>query len=83
MLTNSGEPDFYEEALQVKVKIVKRFQQQEGIIFTEIFSPVMKLTTVRSVLSIVVAEDLNLEQLDVKIVFLHDDFEEDIYTMQP
>ena len=81
-MTNSGEPDYYEEAL-LKVKIVKRFQQREGIIFTEIFSPVMKLTTVRSVLSIVVAEDLNLEQLDVKIVFLHDDFEEDIYTMQP
>ena len=34
-------------------------------------------------LSIVVVEDLHLEQLDVKTSFLHDDLEEDIYLLQP
>ena len=43
----------------------------------------MKLTTIRSVLSIMAAEDLHLEHLDVKIVFLHGDLEEDINMMQP
>ena len=41
--------------------VVKEFQQGEGIDFTEISSPVMKLTTIRSVLSIVTAENLHLE----------------------
>jgi ATP-binding cassette subfamily B (MDR/TAP) protein 1 len=31
----------------------------------------------------VAAEDLHLEQLDVKTVFLHGDLEEDIYMKQP
>ena len=39
----------------------------------------MKLTTIRSVLSILAAEDLHLEQLDVKTAFLHDDLKEEIY----
>jgi len=63
--------------------VVKGFQQREGIDFTEIFSLVMKLTTSRSVLSIVAADDLHLEQLDVKTAFLHGDLEEGIYMMQP
>jgi len=41
----------------------------------------MKLNTIRFVLSIVVAENLHVEQLDVKTVFLHGDLE-NIYMMQ-
>ncbi|KAL8090111.1 hypothetical protein AgCh_039547 [Apium graveolens] len=37
----------------------------------------------RIVLSIVAAEVLHLEQLDVKTVFLHSDIEEDIYMVHP
>ena len=40
------------------------------------------MTTVRIVLSIVAAEELHLEQLDVKTAFLHGDLEEDIYMVQ-
>jgi hypothetical protein len=59
--------------------VVKGFQQKEGIYYIDIFSPVMKLTTIRSVLSIVAAEGLHLEQLDVKTAFLHGDLEEEKY----
>jgi hypothetical protein len=38
---------------------------------------------IRIVLSIVAAEDLHLEQLDVKTTFLHGDLEEEIYMQQP
>jgi len=41
--------------------VVKEFQQRESTDFIEIFSPVVKLTTIRSVLSIVAGEDLHLE----------------------
>ena len=63
--------------------VVKGFQQREGIDFTEIFFSAVKLTTIRSVLSIVAATNLHLEQLDVKTAFFHCDLEEDIYMMQP
>ena len=58
------------------------FQQREDIDFNKIFSPVVKHTTIKFVLSIVAVEDLHLEQLDVKTAFLHDDME-DIYMLQP
>jgi hypothetical protein len=63
--------------------VVKGFQQKEGIDYTDIFSPVVKLNTIRSVLSIVAAEGLHLEQLDVKTAFLHGDLDEEIYMKQP
>jgi len=62
---------------------VKGFQQREGIDFTEIFSPVVKMTTIRVILSIVAVENLHLEQLDVKTTFLHRDLEEEIFMAQP
>lgn len=34
-------------------------------------------------MSIVVNEDLELEQLDVKMTFLHGDLEKEIYMSQP
>ena len=43
----------------------------------------VKLSTIRTVLSIVAAEDLHLEQLDVKTACLHGELEEDIYMNQP
>ncbi|RVX19637.1 Retrovirus-related Pol polyprotein from transposon TNT 1-94 [Vitis vinifera] len=63
--------------------VVKGFQQKEGIDYTEIFSPVVKMSTIRLVLGMVAAENLHLEQLDVKIAFLHDDLEEDLDMIQP
>ena len=63
--------------------VVKGFQQKKGIDYSKIFSPVVKMSTIRLVLGMVVVENLHLEQLDVKTVFLHGDLEEDIYMIQP
>ena len=65
------------------VLVVKGFQQKEGIDYTEIFSLVVKMSTIRLVLGMVAVENLHLEQLDVKTTFLHGDLEEDLYMIQP
>ena len=59
--------------------VVKGFAQKEGIDFNEIFSPVVRLTTVRVVLAMCATFNLYLEQLDVKTSFLHGKLEEEIY----
>ena len=41
--------------------VVKGFQQNEGIDYTKIFSLVVKMSTIRLVLGMVVAENLHLE----------------------
>ena len=56
--------------------VVKGFAQKKGIDFDEIFSPVVKMNSIRTILSLVAAKDLHLEQSDVKTVFLHGDLEE-------
>nr|GEV53445.1 putative ribonuclease H-like domain-containing protein [Tanacetum cinerariifolium] len=63
--------------------VVKRYAQKEGIDFNEIFSPVVRMTTIRVVLAMCATYDLHLEQLDVKTVFLHGNLEEEIYMLQP
>ena len=63
--------------------VVKGFQQKEGIDYNEIFSPVVKLTTIRTVLALVTHDNLYLEQMDVKTTFLHGDLEEEIYIVEP
>ena len=63
--------------------MVKGFAKKEGIDFVEIFSPIVKMTSIRIVLSLVVIEGLHLEQLDVKTTFLHGDLEEEIYMEKP
>ena len=41
------------------------------------------MSIIRLILGMVVAENLHLEQLDVKTTFLHGDLEEDLYMIQP
>ena len=63
--------------------MLKGFAQNKGIYFDETFYLVVKMTSIRTILSLVVVEDLHLEQLDVKMAFLHGDLEEKIYMQQP
>lgn len=63
--------------------VVKGYAQKEGIDFKEIFSPVVRFTTIRVVLAMCATFNLHLEQLDVKIAFLHGELEEEICMLQP
>ena len=68
---------------QYKVRLVtKRYAQKESIDYNEIFSPIVKHTSIRMTLAMVAQFDLELEQMDVKIAFLQGELEETINTKQ-
>jgi hypothetical protein len=41
--------------------VVKGFAQKKGIDFDEICSPIVKMTSIRTILSLVAVEDLHIE----------------------
>ena len=63
--------------------VAKGLKQEHGVNYNEIFSPIVKMTTLWLVLGVVATEDLGLEKLDIKMTFLHGDLEEYIYMSQP
>ncbi|KAL2227396.1 UNVERIFIED_CONTAM: Retrovirus-related Pol polyprotein from transposon TNT 1-94 [Sesamum indicum] len=73
-----------ENPIKYKARLVaKGFTQKEGIDYNEIFSPVVKYTTVRIILALTAHYDWELKQMDVKTAFLHGDLDENIYMHQP
>ncbi|KAJ9548514.1 hypothetical protein OSB04_021057 [Centaurea solstitialis] len=63
--------------------VAKGSRQQPGIDFKETFSPVVKSTTIRVVLSLVITQQWSLRQLDVQNAFLHGTLNEIVYMEQP
>nr|GEU35065.1 retrovirus-related Pol polyprotein from transposon TNT 1-94 [Tanacetum cinerariifolium] len=67
-----------------KERLVARgFTQRAGIDYNEVFSPVVRHTSIRVILSLTACEDYELEQLDVTTSFFHGNLEETIYMRQP
>ena len=63
--------------------VAKGYTQREGTDYNEIFSLVMKHSSIQILLVLVAQYELKLDHLDVKTTFLHGDLEEEIYMSQP
>jgi hypothetical protein len=63
--------------------IAKGFHQQAGLDYGETFSPVVKPTTIRTVLSMAYSPGWDMRQIDIQNAFLHGFLDEEVYMSQP
>lgn len=62
--------------------VVKVIAQKKCMNFDEIFSLIVKITSIKVTLGLVVSLDLELEQMDMKMTFFHGCLEKEIYIEQ-
>jgi hypothetical protein len=77
-LNNDGSVSRYKARL-----VAKGYSQRHGIDYEETYAPVAKFTSIRTILAIGAALDLEIHQMDVKTAFLNGDLEEEIYMDVP
>ena len=63
--------------------VLRGFTQHPGIDYDESFNPVVKPSTMRTVLSLALSRSWPVHQLDVKNAFLHGTLSETVYCSQP
>ena len=74
----NGEIDKYKACL-----VAKGYMQVEGLDYTDMFAPVTKFMTIRSLLALAAQHDFEVHQIDVKAAFLNGELEEEIYLCPP
>lgn len=63
--------------------VAKGCAQRPGIDYVETYSPVVRYSTIRYLISLAVQYDLDINQMDVDSAFLQGDLNDEIYMMQP
>ncbi|CAL1409822.1 unnamed protein product [Linum trigynum] len=63
--------------------VAKGYSQQPGIDYTEVFAPVARWDTIRTILAFAAQNALPIYQLDVKSAFLNGELSEEVYVEQP
>ena len=63
--------------------VAQGYTQTRGTDYEEVFSPVAKHTSLRTLLALANEHDLEVHQMDVKTAFLNGELDYDIYMSQP
>lgn len=72
------------ETVRYRARLVaKGFTQQEGVDYTDTFSPVIRHSSLRILFALSAAMNLEMDHLDVEAAFLNSDLDEKIYMSQP
>ena len=77
-LNEKGEVDKHKARL-----VAKGYKQEYGVDYEEVFAPVARQETIRSVISLAALNSWPIFQLDVKSAFLHGELNEEVYVDQP
>ena len=63
--------------------VAKGYSQVCGVDYNEVFAPVVKMVSIRIILSIAAIENMHIHQMDVKTAFLNSELREEVYVEQP
>ena len=63
--------------------VARGFSQEQGVDYEETFSPTVKMTTLRTVLSVCAKKNFLIHHMDVKSAFLNAEIDKEIYVEQP
>ena len=63
--------------------VAQGFSQTEGVDFNEVFAPVARFPTIRTLLAFANAHDLEIHHMDVTTAFLNGELDCDIFMEQP
>ncbi|GKA26863.1 retrovirus-related pol polyprotein from transposon TNT 1-94 [Tanacetum coccineum] len=77
-LRPNGTIDKYKACL-----VAKGYHQKEGQDFFDTYSPITRITFIRTLIAIATIHNMVIHQMDVKTVFLNGELDEEIYMQQP